>query len=472
MKTFFLILIIATLPQYAVCQTTYSLKQCIETAWANNLQIKQSGFQMLTAEANFNQSKNNRLPTVSASYNFGINNGRSIDPFTNGYITQELSSSNAGIGANFILYNGGRLQNLVKQTGYNLQAAKLDLEQEKNTLSLNVMLAYLQVLNNEDILTLTNTQLEITKKQVERLEILNKAGAIQPSLLYDVKGQYAGDELSIINAQNALELSKLSLSQLINIPYSKDFRVERVAINDSTPSVLAAYEASPTRIYEASIRSLALVKAADLRKQSAAVAIKVAESNYYPTVSLQGQLGTNYSSVAQRATELNSVDVPTKDYVEVNGSRVPVFTKATNFQRDKIGYFNQFSNNLNSFVGVNIQIPIFNAFQTKTLINLAKIQEKTVNNQADIIKLQLKQAVEQAHLNMTATYDRYNALNRQVKALQESFKVAEKRFTEGVIHSVDFLIAKNNLDRANMSLINARYDYLLRVKVLDFYQGK
>jgi outer membrane protein len=450
---------------------TLSLKQCIETALSNNLQVRQSELQMQTAEAHYNQSKNNKLPTVNGNYNFGINNGRSIDPYTNAYNTQQLSSSNAAISANIVVYNGGRLQNIVKQNGILWQANKMDWQQEKDNLTLNVILDYLQVLNNEDLLKLANSQVKVTQKQVERLDILNKNGAIQPAVLYDMKGQLASDELSVINAKNALESSKLSLSQLMNVAYNKEMQLERIG-EESTPSVLAVYDASPSVIYNDALKQWALVHATELRQQSAIIGIKVAETNYYPTVSLFGQLGTNYSSAAQRLTAIGSVDVPTNNFVTVSGNKFPVFTKETNFKSDKIGYISQFSNNLNSFIGVNVQIPIFNAFQTRTLVHLAKLQEQTANIIANDVKRQLQQAIEQAHLNMTATYNRYTIINQQVSAFQASFNAAEKRFTEGVIHSVDYLIVKNNLDRANANLVNAQYDYLLRIKVLDFYRGK
>jgi outer membrane protein len=458
-------------PLYLFSQGSLSLKQCIETAHVNNLQVKQSELQMQTAETNYNQAKNNKLPTVNGNYNFGINNGRSIDPFTNAYNTQQLSSSNASISAGFVLYNGGRLQNLIKQNGLLWQANKQNLQQEKDNLTLNVILAYLQVLNNEDLLTLALSQVEVTKKQVERLDILNKNGAIQPALLYDMKGQMASDELSVIDAKNALASSKLNLSQLMNIAYNNDIQLERVG-GVSTPSVLTIYDTSPVLIYDEALKQLALVKATELRQKSAAIGIKVAESNYYPTVSLFGQLGTNYSSAAQRLTATGKADVPTNNFVTVSGNKLPVFTTETNFTTDKISYPSQFSNNLNSFIGISVQIPIFNAFQSRSLVNLAKIQEQTAHIATDNIKRQLQQAIEQAHLNMTATYNRYAVVSQQVTAFQASFNAAEKRFTEGVIHSVDYLLVKNNLDRAKANLVNARYEYLLRVKVLDFYRAR
>jgi outer membrane protein len=450
---------------------TLSLKQCIETAHANNFQLKQSDIQMQTAETNYNQAKNNKLPNVSGSFNFGINNGRSIDPFTNAYNNEQLSSSNAAINANFVVYNGGRLQNVIKQNGIVWQASKMNWQQEKDNLTLNVILAYLQVLNNEDLLKLAKNQVEVTQKQLTRLDIMNKSGAIQPAILYDMKGQFASDELSVINAENALESSKLSLTQLMNLGYNKGLQLERVG-EEAPPSVLGQYDVSATVIYDEAVKQLAIVKAAELRQQSATIGVKVAESNYYPTVSLFGQLGTNYSSAAQRLTATGKEDVPTNNFVTVNGTKLPVISSEINFKRDKINYPSQFGNNLNSFIGVNVQIPIFTAFQSRTLVNLAKLQEQNTNIATENVKRQLQQAIEQAHLNMTATYNRYTVLTQQVAAFQTSFNAAEKRFTEGVIHSVDYLLVKNNLDRAKANLVNTRYDYLFRAKILDFYRGK
>lgn len=450
---------------------TWSLKQVIDIAHTNNLQVKQSGLQMQTAEAFYNQSKNNKLPTVNGSYNFGINNGRSIDPFTNSYINEQLTSSNAALNANFVIYSGKRLKNLITQNDLLWQANKQDWQQEKDNLTLNILLAYLQVLNNEDLLQLAKTQVIVTQKQVERLEILNRNGAIQPAFLYDMKGQLATDELTVVNTKNDLASSKLTLSQLMNVPFNKDIQLERIG-EEADMSALNLYETAPSAIYNEAVQQLAWVKASELRQQSAAVSIKIAEANYYPTVSLFGQLGTNYSSAAQLLTPTGTSDVTTNNFVNINGNNYAVVSKNTNFESDRIQYFNQLGNNLNSFIGVNVRIPIFNAFQTKTLVNVAKLQEQTAAIATDNVKRQLQQAIEQAHLNLTAAFDRFTVLKQQVQAFQASFVAAEKRFTEGVIHSVDYLIVKNNLDRANANMVNAQYDYLFRIKVLDFYRGK
>jgi outer membrane protein len=283
-----------------------------------------------------------------------------------------------------------------------------------------------------------------------------------------MKGQYASDQLAIINAASALELAKLTLAQHMNIPYSKDMQVDREGFD----MTIALYAGTSEMVYTTALEGLAMVKAADLRTKAAAKGIKVAAAGLYPTVALFGQLGTNYSSAARISTITAVTDVASSDYVVVNGNNVPVMTRQTSFSSQKINYFNQYNNNLNTYLGISLQVPIFSAFRTRTNIRLAKIEEKRTGYVAENTRIQLRQAVEQAHLNMTMAYDRYKVLEDQVVAFTESFRAAEIRFDLGALNSVEYLIVKNNLDRATINLTIARYEYLLRTKVLDFYQGK
>ena len=206
---------------------SYTLKTSIEIALANNIPVKQNDLLVQTASINFNQAKNNRLPIVGADVDYGISSGRSIDPFTNGYINQRLGSSNASLSASIPVFKGFQLQQNIEQTSLTLQAAKLENQQEKDNLTLNVILAFLQVMNNEDVLALTKQQAAVTQKQVERLDVLNNEGATAPATFYDMKGQYATDQIAIVNAANALEISKLTLSQLMNVPYKKEMQLSR-----------------------------------------------------------------------------------------------------------------------------------------------------------------------------------------------------------------------------------------------------
>lgn len=445
-----------------------TLQACLDMALANNIPVKQSELLEQNARLNLNQSRLNRLPNVSANLNYGINNGRSIDPFTNSYINQQLASSNSTLAASIPVFRGFQTQNSIRQAAYNYQASKLELQQEKDNLTLNVILAFLQLMNDEDVLALTRKQTAVTEKQAERLELLNKEGAIAPAVLYDMKGQYAGDQLAVINAERAVEMSRLTLLQFMNRPYDKGMQISREGFDMK----VEPYSATADNIYNTALQNLSLVKAAELRTKAANKAIRVAASGLYPTLSVFGQLGTNYSSAARTSTAIGSTDVVTNDYVLVNGNNSPVISKQTNYSSQKIGFFKQYNNNLGTFVGVSLQVPIFSSFQTRTRVKQARLEEKRTEYVAENTKVQLRQAIEQAHLNMTTAWDKYKILGNQVTAFEESFRAAEIRFNLGALNSVEYLLVKNNLDRASINLTSARYDYLLRTKVLDFYQAK
>ena len=169
---------------------------------------------------------------------------------------------------------------------------------------------------------------------------------------------------------------------------------------------------------------------------------------------------------------LGSKEVPNGDYVVANGSKLPVITQQNDYNSQTIGYGSQLSNNLSSAYGVSVRIPIFNALKTRSYVNLAKNEEKNSRMIADNVKYQLRQAVEQAYVNITTTYKRYLTLQKQLEAYTESFRIQGIRFENGVINSPEYLISKNNLDRANANIITTRYEFLLRKKVIDFYMGR
>jgi outer membrane protein len=232
-----------------------SLLQCVETGITNNLQVQQSGLQVQSSEIYWKQAKLNLLPNLNGSISHGINQGKSINPYTNSYINQNITTGSYNLTGGVVLFNGFSLLNSVKQTSLAYQASKMDWQQAKDNITINIILAYLQVLSNGEQLQQAKNQLELSKQQVDRLELLNQKGAINPSDLSDLKGQYSGDRLSIINAQNAMESSKLTLCQLMNIPYNKNMELEMI----STESLATKYEDTPDKIYTTALTQLALI---------------------------------------------------------------------------------------------------------------------------------------------------------------------------------------------------------------------
>ena len=454
----------------AVAQTTgkLSLKQAIETGIANNLDVSQAALRAKSSEIDWKQAKLDRYPNLNATGSTGVNQGRSIDPFTNAYINQRVAYSSYGISSGVVLFNGLTLQQTVKQTSLDYQAATMDWQQAKDNLTISIILAYLQVLANEDVLVQSNNQATLSRQQVERLEALNREGAIAPSLLSDLRGQYSADQLVILNSQKALETSRILLCELMNVPFDKNMQLERL----DADAFATTYSDTPAAIYETALKNFAQVRAAELRRMSAERGVKVAKGLLYPTLTLNGNANTNYSDAATSDVFLNTTDVVSKDYVVVNGSQSPVIRKQDNYTSQKIGYGDQINNNIFTSVSLNLRVPIFNSLQARNRVKLAKITLKDNELQAKTVKTRLQQSIEQAYINMTNAGERYLVLEKQVEAYNESFRAAGIRFDAGLGTSVDYLTAKNNLDQAKVNLINAKYEHMLRIKVLDYYQGK
>ncbi|NCT94431.1 MAG: TolC family protein [Chitinophagaceae bacterium] len=445
-----------------------TLKECIETAIANNLQVRQAAYQAQADKVDYQQSRANRLPFISGNISHGMNQGRSIDPFTNSYLNQEIGFANYSINTSITLWNGSAIQNNIRQNELNAKASELNWQQVKDNITINVILAYLQLLSNTEQLDIAQKQVMVTKAQVDRLNTLNDNGAIAPATLYDLKGQLGNDELNLLSIRNNLETAKINLSQLMNIPYQSSMTVE--SLQSEKQPVL--YETSATDVYQAATQQLAMIKAADLRVLSTKKGLASIRGQLLPTLSLNGGLGTNYSSVASRQLLTGSGDVQTPQYVTVNNTRFNVFAPQNNYTSQKISYGDQWKNNFNSSVSISLQIPILNRLVVRNRIKQAEIQQNRAVFESSTTKTQVHQAVDQAYVNMSTALERFQTLQKQVEDFRASFQAAEVRFNNGVNTTVEYMLAKNNLDRANANFVAAKYDYLLRIKILDFYQGK
>ena len=447
-------------------KVTYTLEDCIRIALENNLNLKSAKIRETSAEINFKQSKSDLLPSLNGSYNIGINNGRSIDPFTNDFINQRLTFSNANLNLSTVLFNGFRLLNTLKQQKLNAEAAEMEVEQEKQNLVLQVTLAYLQVLNSRDILLLNKQRLAATVNQLKIQKNLYDQGRENPADYTDLLGQKSLDETNILNAEITLNNAKLSLTQLLNLDGDVELNADSILLN------LERYDLTSEEVYQDALESLATFKVRELRVEAAKKGMSVARSQYIPELSLFGSLNTNYSSVAETFTETGSSIVETGDFVTINNQNIPVFTERQSFRGEQIEYFDQFENNLNSVIGISVRIPLFNGFQAKNNVALekARVEESLVDLQR--IQLETRNAIKQVHFDMEAAFSRYQSFQKQVKAFEESYRINETRFNNGVSNFLSYITSKNNLENAKINMSNAKYAYLLRVKVLEYYRGQ
>ncbi|WP_323027859.1 TolC family protein [Gelidibacter japonicus] len=466
-KLFIVLYISSTLFLFAQTQerTARTLEECIGLAIENNLDLKTTKLSRETWDVNFKQQKNAVLPTVNGSYNLGVSNGRSIDPFTNGIVNQELTFSNANLGIDFVLFNGFRLINRWKQAKLNLKSAEMEVEAARQSLILNVTLAYLQVLNAQDLVTLTESRLMTTQGQLDRLRSLYEEESVNPAEYHDLQGQLALDAANIAESKNNLEMELAHLNALVNT-------VETITAAPLNVQVdLNVYGYTAEEVYDMALQVFPTVKARDLSLEAAEKSITVAKSQFVPEISLFANLNTNYSSAAQLFNDTGTSIVETGDFVSIDNQDYSVFTEKTNFTSDPIPYSDQFDNNRNSAVGVSVSIPIFNGFRAKNNVALEKIKKEEAQTALAQIKLDLKTSIKQSYSAMQSAFEKYKLLQDQVDAYAESFRINEIRFNNGVSNSVAYIISKNNLDNAQTNLANIKYEYALRIKILEYYRG-
>lgn len=444
-----------------------TLEYCIETALQKNLDLKSAHLKTNTSRVNYRQSRLNLLPGANANYNLGVTNGRSIDPYTNSYLDQRLTFSNAGLQINAVVFNGFRLLNTIRQNRYQLKASEMEVREAQQNLVLDVTLGYLQILNNRELLKQARTRMQTTRKQLDRLGSLYREGSGNPADYTDMQGQLALDRATAIQADNAYKGAVLNLYQLMNtehIPHTDFAGVEPA-------DTMSRYTLSADDVLADALANLAAFKAKELRLDAARNGVKVARADYIPQISVFGELNTNYSSAARFFNETGTAIKETGDFVTVDGQHYPVLREETLRAEEAIRYEDQFNNNLSSAIGISVSVPVFNGFRARNNVALEKIKAEESRVDLENTRLQLTRSIEQAYIDMQSAFDRYHILTAQVTAYEESFRVNEVRFTNGVSNIVEYITSKNNMDNARIAQANAKYEYLLRVRVLEYYRG-
>lgn len=445
----------------------YSLRQCIDVALKYNASIVQADFQAGNSAVLRMQSRAALLPSLNGYANQGINQGKSINPYTNTFINQQIVTGNYGLNVNLVLFNGMNLVNTMRSQTLSYEADKLDREQATLDIRIAVTLAYLQVLSLGEQLQQAALQVELSKAQLTRLAALEANNAVSPSLLYDTRGQLANEQINFINTTAAYETAKRTLAGLMNTTFPAAVAFEKTG-NDILPAANAALAADLT----AGFADLPATRAAGYRSRARSRALWAARGSVLPVISLNGSLGTNYSDAATTQTLSGTSYGSTADYVVVNNTQVPVFSPQYSYNTSKISFADQFDNNLGAYAGISVQVPLFNGLNRKAAIDQAKVAAILAENQERTAATQSKLALMQARQDRYYAGQRYDVYNQQVADYAASYKIAVTKFEKGAISTLEYLTAKTNADRAALNLIAAKYDYLLRVKVLEYYGEK
>ena len=450
---------------------TLSLPQAVAIAIRNNLTVANYTLTEQSARINYDQAWEYMLPTLNGSGGQSINFGRTISSTNNAYINSQYSGGSAGLSAGLTLFHGLELQNQLKQARYAHYASQTDLQWQKDQITLAVLLDYLQILSSRDQLRLAYEQAAIDSVTLDRELAQNKEGALTPiSNLTDLQGQYAGDQINIATAVNTFESAKIALFSVLNVPYRRDVEYQ----NSVTATDINGYQTTSDSIFQHALEIIPAVKSAQYRVLQYQKALSVARGAYWPTVTFGASVSTNWTNSPSPSSSVitdSTYSASSSQFANANGTG-PIYNKQYNGYNVYPKWSDQFKNNRGESIGINVSIPILNGFQYRNNVRQAKLTLKSYQLQNTNVKYQLQQTVEQASQNMIAAYKQYKFVKQQADAYAESFRITNIRFTEGVITSDVYILSKAHVDQAQINLAAAKYSYIFRSKVLDYYQGK
>lgn len=444
-----------------------TLQACVQIALKNNETVYLAQFNAEAAGVTHQQAKASIFPSVSGQINHGLNTGRSINPSDNSYLSQSFTSADYNLSASLSLWNGFKIRNYIRKTDLDEKSGKLDAQQQRDAITIEVIAAYLDILNQQEQLNNLYKQALSTQIQYNRLDTLNQNGAASPADLYDLKGQLNENQLAIIQQKNGIENAKITLFQLMNEPLDMTIVLEKPN-QGKMPSVEAG---SIEGIYEESLTNLPNIKSAKLKFQSAEKQVAINKADLYPYLTLNGGLGTAFSSAATRSVLGSLVQSENGAYVMQDGTRLPVYEDIPQMSFQKIPYWDQLKNNYGANINLTLHIPIFDGLRARSNIKLARIQQKQAALDLTTAEKQLKNAVGKAYFDQSSALDGWAKQQEQVAAYQEYFRISEVKFNAGAINSAEYLIAKNKLNQAENSLVAAKYNYIFKSKILSYYKG-
>jgi len=441
-------LIIGVIFQYKVVaqevleQKKWTLKECVDYAHENNISIKQMSLRSKTYKANLTQSKAALLPSLNASVSDNFNYGRSIDPYTNKYTENNVQSLNTSISSSVNIFTGLRKYNTIKQNKYTLASSREEFEEIKNSIALQVATAYLQILFDKELVDVSKRQIEISKSQENRTQILVNAGSLAKGNLLEIQAQLANENVNLINSENNLKTSYLNLTQLLDLDTVKNFEIEVPIIEEPSEEIIIV---NTDTIYEAST-NLPRIKKEEYNLQSAETALKISKGGISPTLYLQASYGTGYSSAAQKYDPITSEPLPYNNNDQLNDNLKFSFT-------------------------VGLSIPIFNNLQVRTNIINSKINIESSKYQLQLAKNNLYKDIQQARNSAYAALAKHKASKKAVDAQKESFSYTQKKFNLGLVNSVDYNTAKNQLTKSESDMVQSKFDFIFRINILNFYRG-
>ena len=413
-------------------QEVWDLQKCITYAIEHNLSIKRQEATLDQNKVDLNTAQWSRLPNVNGSVGQSFNFGRALQA-DNTYGNRNTQSTNFSIGTNIPLFTGLQIPNNIALAKLNLKAAIEDLNKAKEDISIQVTSYYLQVLFNEELAKVAHNQVALSKEQLERKVAFFKNGKSSEAEVYEAKSRLAQDEMSAIQADNNYQLALLDLAQALELPTPEGFRIPAPQIEDITGTL-----SLPDDVYAQALLNKPSIKAAQYRLEGASKSIRIAQSGWFPQLNFSAGLSTNYYNISG--------------------------IENASFSR-------QWHQNFNKYLQFSLSIPLFNRFETRNRVKSARIQRNALSWQLEESKKTLYKEIQQAYYNAIASEAKYKSSRTASEAAEATFNLMSEKYANGKATATEYNEMRTSWMKALSDHIQARYDYLFRSKILEFYQG-
>src|SRR5664279_5897686 len=414
----------------------WSLEECIKYSIENNIQIKQQGIQNQVQKNSLDLAKFQLLPNLNGQASHSYSFGRALDQNTYQFFNQTLQSDYFYLGGNMPVFNGLQYYNAIRKNKYLVLASQQDLQNISDNVALNVALSYLQILLNKELVTANQNQLDISLQQIEKTRKMVDAGSVAKGNLLEIESQAAQEELSLITQKNLLETSVLILTQLLELKTPTGFEIIVPEINVDTNAIVSG---NIDDIYAIAEKNRPEIKSSELNLTASEFALKMAKGSRSPVISLNYSLNSRYTYL----------------------SNVPGIQS----------FSDQLKNNKNSGIGLSINIPILNGWQVNKSISNSKLNVETSKYNLEGTQKQLYKNIQQAYTDAVAALKKFNVSLKAIASTEESFRYTEQKFNVGMVTPVDYNAAKTLLLKAQSDMTQAKYEFIFKTKVLDFYKG-
>lgn len=451
----------------AQAQEVWDWQKCIEYALKNNLQLKQSDLNIQLGESTLKQQKLNYSPNINASSNYDLKVGNNYNFFSNSYTKSLVHYQDYGLNISQPIFDGLITPNNVKKSKLDLQALQLDQETLKNNIQLQILTAFLNIMNANEQYQQAVNQKTTTQEQYERMKTLIGAGGAAEKALLDIDAQLTSEDLTISQIKNQLDLAYLSLKVILQLDVKQNITVQ---IPELPKELIIAELQDVNTIYADALNLRPEIKSSQLRVQSAQKQIAVARGNYYPTLNLVANTNTFYSSQSTTTKQVLTGNTTAVGFVEGTFQRVLIPEVVT--EQSKNPYNKQLNQNLSYALGVSLNVPIFNKYQVQTAVKQSKLRYKSALFTEKQAEVDLFNTIQQAYIKAQAAIENYKAAQKNYETAQKSYDYAVERLNAGSINQLEVNLAKTNLENALSKFTQSKYEYLFNTKLLDFYQGK